>query len=118
MDDVVASQTTRSHALIDYKFVTRERLFQFNYVFRGENRKVNFDKDKIELIDLFKKFNVTKLVVKTKQTQPEFIDFLKKCTNFEFVNESKLIFTATRNPFSELRKNSYELKIVENKCLN
>ncbi len=116
-DDVVVSQTARSHALMNFNFITRERTFQFHPAFRAEERKKYFGQDFISLKDLYKKYNISKLVVKSNQTQEEFINFLYECTNFNTTEKKNLFFSATRNPVSSIRKNNYELKIVENKCL-
>ena len=116
-DDIVSSQTSRSHALMNFNFITRERTFQFHPVFRAKEREKYFGNDFINLKDLYQKYNISKLVVRSDQTQDEFVKFLIECTNFGKTDKKKTFYSATRNPISSLRKNNYELQIVENKCL-
>ena len=107
----------QDHALMNFNFITRERTFQFHQYLEQKKRQKYFGDDFINLKDLYQEYNISKLVVKSNQTREEFIKFLIECTNFEKTDNKKTFYSATRNPISSLRKNNYELQILENKCL-
>ena len=101
-NNIVLSQSTRSHALINYNFVSRQSFFS--------------KLDSKSMFDFLEENNIDYLVFEYPLSQNYYQEILERCASKTFGIQRNKFKHAKRNPINSKNRRQYEILLIKNEC--